>query len=108
VKKRLARSKKETIMSTKKLSRRNFLKLSAMTAGGIALAGCQTATQASEANQSAAQPVAQSAPVVEQKDQTYVWLCAVTGVAFWIDGRKGLESAGQALGVKTEFLGPQE
>ncbi|MGD9290620.1 MAG: substrate-binding domain-containing protein, partial [Desulfobacterales bacterium] len=42
------------------------------------------------------------------KDETYVWLCAVTAVAFWIDGRKGLEAAGDALGVKTEFLGPAE
>lgn len=41
-------------------------------------------------------------------NETYVWLCAVTSVAFWIDGRKGLEAAGKALGVKTEFLGPVE
>ena len=32
----------------------------------------------------------------------------MTSVAFWIDGRKGLEAAGEALGVKTEFLGPAE
>ena len=43
-----------------------------------------------------------------QSDETYVWLCAVTAVAFWIDGRIGLEGAGKALGVKTKFLGPVE
>jgi ribose transport system substrate-binding protein len=43
-----------------------------------------------------------------QSDETYVWLCAVTAIAFWIDGRMGLEGAGKALGVKTKFLGPVE
>jgi ribose transport system substrate-binding protein len=42
------------------------------------------------------------------QNETYVWLCAVTAVAFWIDGRAGLEAAGKALGVKTQFLGPVE
>ncbi|MBP1608672.1 MAG: substrate-binding protein [Acidobacteria bacterium] len=41
-------------------------------------------------------------------DENYVWLCAVTSIAFWIDGRQGFEAAGKALGVKTEFLGPVE
>ncbi len=96
-------------MTNKILTRRSFLKLSAMTAGGVALAGCQTASPPTEAAQAPAATQAQAAaPAVEQLDQTYVWLCAVTGVAFWVDGRKGLESAGKALGVKTEFLGPQE
>jgi ribose transport system substrate-binding protein len=89
-------------MFGKSISRRSFLKASAIAAGGAALAGCAAPPAAPVAEPEAA------APAVEQKDQTYVWLSAVTGVAFWLDGRKGLEGAGKALGVKTEFLGPQE
>ncbi len=85
------------------MTRRNFLQLSAAAAGALALAGCQTAPE----TESAAAPAPADSGVA-QLDQTYVWLCAVTGVSFWIDGRKGLESAGKSLGVKTEFLGPQE
>ena len=95
-------------MKNKYLSRRDFLKTSALAAGAVALAGCSSAATP-EASQA---PIATEAPKattgVEQKDQTYVWLCAVTSVAFWLDGRKGMEAAGKALGVKTEFLGPQE
>ncbi|HEY61777.1 MAG: substrate-binding domain-containing protein [Anaerolineales bacterium] len=88
------------------ISRRDFLRTSAITAGAVALASCQKAPEATEVSPL---PTEASAPAeVEQKDQTYVWLCAVTSVAFWLDGRKGMEAAGKALGVKTEFLGPQE
>ena len=65
------------------------------------MAGCQTAPE----TEAAAVPADSG---VAQLDQTYVWLSAVTGISFWLDGRKGLESAGKSLGVKTEFLGPQE
>ena len=93
-----------------KLNRRSFLKFSAATlgaAGALALTSCQTAPATAA---SAPTAVAQSQPTagIAQLDQTYVWLCAVTGVSFWIDGRKGLEAAGKSLGVKTQFLGPQE
>jgi ribose transport system substrate-binding protein len=44
----------------------------------------------------------------ETGDETYIWLCAVTAIAFWIDGRQGFEAAGKSLGVKTEFMGPVE
>jgi ribose transport system substrate-binding protein len=90
-------------MSESKMSRRQFLKLSGAAigaAGAMALTGCQTAAPA-------AAPAAASSGT-GSLDQTYVWLCAVTGIGFWLDGRKGLEAAGKSLGVKTEFLGPQE
>lgn len=88
------------------VSRRNFLRTSALGLGGIALGGC--ASQAAQPGPPQAQPANASGAGMAQSDQSYVWLCAVTAVAFWLDGRKGLESAGQNLGVKTEFLGPVE
>lgn len=95
--------------STSKISRRDFLGLSAVTlsASGLALVGC-TSAPATDAPVTSEVDQAPAAPAVEQKDQTYVWLCAVTGISFWLDGRKGMEAAGKSLGVKTEFLGPQE
>jgi ribose transport system substrate-binding protein len=89
----------------KRMSRRKFLGLSAAAIGasGLALAGCQPAPTAATPT-----PTGGGAAPATQEDQTYVWLCAVTSVAFWIDGRKGMEAAGKSLGVKTEFLGPVE
>ncbi|NOZ72044.1 MAG: sugar ABC transporter substrate-binding protein [Chloroflexi bacterium] len=89
--------------SDNRLPRRKFLGLSAAAigVGGLALVGCTpTSTTATPA------PAGSSPAPVTQGNQTYVWLCAVTSVAFWIDGRKGMEAAGKSLGVKTEFLGP--
>ncbi len=92
----------------KNLSRRKFLKYSTLGVGGMALSGCAYQVAAPVAP---AEPAEQAESVPDEKvqsDQTYVWLCAVTAVAFWLDGRKGLEAAGKELGVKTEFLGPVE
>ncbi len=77
---------------TNKLSRRQFLTTSAVAAGaaGLSMAAPGMVRPAHAA------------------DETYIWLCAVTAIAFWVDGRKGFEAAGKALGVKTEFLGPVE
>jgi ribose transport system substrate-binding protein len=102
-------------MTRNNFSRRDFLKLSAATAGGIALAGCTTALTTTAAPpqattapaQATTAPVAAVATLADVTSQDYVWLCAVTSLAFWLDGRKGMTAAGQALGVKTEFLGPQ-
>jgi len=76
------------------VSRRNFLSGSAMALGaaGLSLAAPGTTRTAKAA----------------KKDETYIWLCAVTAIAFWIDGRKGFEAAGKSLGVNTEFMGPVE
>jgi len=76
------------------VSRRKFLAGSAMALGAAGL---------SLTAPGAIRPV-NAAP----SDETYVWLCAVTSIAFWIDGRQGFETAGKALGVKTEFMGPVE
>jgi ribose transport system substrate-binding protein len=73
-------------------SRRQMLGMTAAGLGAASLAMTASPFQASAASH----------------NETYVWLCAVTSVAFWIDGRKGLEGAGKELGVKTEFLGPAE
>ena len=96
----MSESKKQ---SDSKFSRRQFLQVSGAAlgaAGALALTGCQPA---------AAPTVAAAATDsgVAKLDQSYVWLCAVTSIAFWLDGRKGLDAAGKSLGVKTEFLGPE-
>lgn len=76
------------------LSRRNFL---AGTAAAVGAAGLTLGT-----------PGMVRSARAGAGDETYIWLCAVTAIAFWIDGRKGFEAAGKALGVKTEFMGPVE
>lgn len=89
----------------RRLSRRKFLDYSALGLGaaGLTVSGCATApTPAPTA------PPAGGAKSAAQTDETYVWLCAVTAIAFWLDGRQGMEAAGKSLGVKTEFLGPVE
>jgi ribose transport system substrate-binding protein len=73
------------------VSRRQFLAGSAMALGAAGLS--LSATTPARADQS---------------DETYVWLGAVTAIAFWLDGQEGFHAAGKALGVKTEFLGPVE
>ena len=95
-------------MTGNNFSRRDFLKLSAATAGGIALAGCASAlTPTAAALKATSAPAVAAATLANVTNQDYVWLCAVTSLAFWLDGRKGMTAAGKALGVKTEFLGPQ-
>ena len=74
------------------ISRRNFLGYSTAALGAAGLSMAFGSKKAHAA----------------QSDETYVWLCAVTAIAFWIDGRMGLEGAGRELGVKTKFLGPVE
>jgi len=74
-----------------RVSRRQFLAGSAMALGAAGLSLSAT-------------PPARAA----QSDETYVWLGAVTAIAFWLDGQEGFHAAGKALGVKTEFLGPVE
>jgi ribose transport system substrate-binding protein len=85
-------SKKET---RKNLSRRDFLTSSAVAVGAAAAGLTITAGMPRPARAAAS-------------DETYVWLCAVTSIAFWLDGRKGFEAAGKSLGVKTQFMGPVE
>jgi ribose transport system substrate-binding protein len=84
------------------ISRREFLGLSAATAAGAFLAGCSQATPAAVEPANVV-PVAQTT-----SDETYVWLGAVTAIAFWIDGQKGFYGACESLGVKGEYLGPVE
>jgi len=74
------------------VSRRHFLAGSAVAAAGLTMASPGLTRSARAA----------------QSDETYVWLGAVTAIAFWIDGKQGFEAAGKALGVKTEYLGPVE
>jgi ribose transport system substrate-binding protein len=76
----------------KRVSRRKFMTGTALAAGaaGFSLAAPRISRSATKS------------------DETYVWLCAVTAIAFWLDGRKGFEAAGKSLGVKTEFMGPVE
>lgn len=108
------------------LSRRQFLAGSAagLGAAGLALAGCQqapapsapaTKSEAPASSAAAAAPAApqaaapaQPAAPAAQTNEEYVWLGAVTAIAFWVDGQQGFHAAGNALGVKTKYLGPVE
>jgi ribose transport system substrate-binding protein len=95
--------------AAKALSRRKFLQYSAMgvgAAGLASLAGCQEAPSPSSAPKADTSSAPAKAAV--QTDETYVWLGAVTAIAFWLDGQQGFHAAGKSLGVKTEFLGPVE
>lgn len=45
-------------------------------------------------------------PVLQTQEE-YVWVGAVTAIAFWADGQQGFHAAGDSLGVKTTYLGPE-
>ncbi len=79
------------------ISRRDFLTASAATAAGFALANFNPATVA-----------AQTATPPAQTGETYVWIGAVTAIAFWLDGQQGFYGACKSLGVKGEYKGPVE
>lgn len=88
------------------ITRREFLSVSAAAAASAFLASCAPA-----ATQTAAPTVAPTTPPEEAKqvsDETYVWVGAVTAIAFWLDGQKGFYGACDSLGVKGEYLGPVE
>jgi ribose transport system substrate-binding protein len=108
--------------STIEVSRRKFLVGSAAISAGLALPGCQTAAaptavpaaptavQAAPTAAAAAPTKAPAAvPTIKAAgDETYVWLGAVTAIAFWADGQAGFQAACKSLGVKGEYLGPVE
>jgi len=74
-----------------KLSRRDFLRNSAVASvGAVAAAHGLAGTRSAQA----------------QSDQEYVYLSIVTQVPFWVDHRAALEDAGELLGVRTTFTGP--
>jgi ribose transport system substrate-binding protein len=72
------------------VSRRQFIAGSAMALGAAGLS------------------LSATTPARAQSEETYVWLGAVTAIAFWLDGLHGFKAAGKALGVKTDYLGPVE
>jgi ribose transport system substrate-binding protein len=92
----------------KVVSRRTFLGQTGAIAAGAFLAGCATAPKPAPAAAPATVAPAATAAQASTKDETYVWLCAVTSIAFWVDGRAGMDAACKELGVKGEFLGPVE
>jgi ribose transport system substrate-binding protein len=92
---------------TKKISRREFLAGSAAAAAGAFLAGCAPAATPTDAP-AAATPTTAPVPQQPTLDQTYVWLGAVTAIAFWLDGLQGFHGACDYLGVKGEYMGPVE
>ena len=91
------------------ISRRAFLAGTAATAAGAFLAGCAPCRR-TPAPAAAPATVAPAAPAAKAQasDETYVWLGAVTAIAFWLMGRKGSTRACKSLGVKGEYLGPVE
>lgn len=84
------------------ISRRDFLATAGVTAAGAMLAACNQATAAPAAATEAVSAAQATS------DETYVWLGAVTAIAFWLDGQVGFNGACKALGVKGEYLGPVE
>ena len=98
----MSESEKE-IAST--LSRRSFLAGSAAAAASAFLASCAPAATPTAAP---AAPTAAPAVAKPASDETYVWLGAVTAIAFWLDGQQGFNAACKSLGVKGEYLGPVE
>jgi ribose transport system substrate-binding protein len=88
------------------ITRRQFLSVTAAASAGAILAGCApAATAAPTAAPTAAAVEPTKKPV---SDETYVWVGAVTAIAFWIDGQTGFYGACDSLGVKGEYLGPVE
>ena len=87
------------------ISRREFLSVTAAASGAALLASCAPAATAAP---TVAATVATVEPTKAVSDETYVWLGAVTAIAFWIDGQTGFYGACDALGVKGEYLGPVE
>ncbi|HEX2923436.1 MAG TPA: substrate-binding domain-containing protein [Chloroflexota bacterium] len=79
----------------KSLSRRQFLAASMASAAGLAM---------TRGNVLAAPEPRRAL----QTQEEYVWIGAVTAIAFWLDGQQGFHAAGNALGVKTTYLGPVE
>jgi ribose transport system substrate-binding protein len=107
--------------SSIEVSRRKFLVGSAAATAGLVLPGCQTAVAptavpvaptaavAAPTAVPAAPTKAAVAPTIQTPGgETYVWLGAVTAIAFWIDGQAGFQAACKSLGVKGEYLGPVE
>jgi len=92
------------------ISRRAFLGSTAVTTAGAFLAGCVTGAAPSAAPATAAPAAAEPAaqPAAQTSDETYVWVGAVTAIAFWIDGQAGFNAACKSLGVKGEYVGPVE
>lgn len=90
------------------ISRRKFLTGTAATAAGLVLAGCQPAAAPTAVPAAPGAAPAAVPTVSVTSNETYVWLGAVTAIAFWIDGKQGLDAACKSLGVKGEFLGPVE
>jgi ribose transport system substrate-binding protein len=80
------------------ISRRDFLTASAATAAGLALANFNPTTVAAQT------PTPTKAPTGD----TFVWIGAVTAIAFWIDGQQGFNAACKALGATAQYLGPVE
>lgn len=88
------------------ISRRAFLSGSAATAAGVFLASCTQQATPTEASVAATEAPVEAAQATS--DETYIWLGAVTAIAFWIDGQTGFYGACKELGVKGEYLGPVE
>ncbi len=80
------------------ITRRDFLTASAATAAGLALANLNPTTVAAQT----------ATPPAAKTDETYVWIGAVTAIAFWLDGQQGFYGACKSLGVKGEYKGPVE
>ena len=91
-----------------RLSRRQFLAASAMGAAGLAMSGGTAMGASGGSKISGSTQTARAERPTPQTDETYVWLGAVTAIAFWLDGQQGFHAAGKSLGVNTEYLGPVE
>src|SRR5262245_17658360 len=43
-----------------------------------------------------------------QADQTYTMVTFLSGISYWADAYRGMQAAGEFLGVKTQYVGTPE
>jgi ribose transport system substrate-binding protein len=74
---------------------------------GLALSGCGN-QQAPDVSASSARPGEVTTATVPAKDQLYIEVSALGSLDYFIDHKLGMQAAGKALGVKTEYVGPAD
>lgn len=85
-------------MKAKKL----FAMSTALTIMMLLLAACGSGTPSTQ------QPSSGSSPLVGSKDEKYVMVTFVSGIEYWKGAYRGMQEAGNNLGVTTQYTGANE
>jgi ribose transport system substrate-binding protein len=72
----------------------------------IALTGCWNSAADKSKEMTDKSAAATDAPKSVNSNEVYVEVTALTGHPYFAEHKRGMEEAGKALGVKTEFIGP--